>query len=153
MIAPEQGDVIESVDAALADMVEWLDTNVGEDQYVVVVTADHGQTPIDQGGWPINRAEILNDINERFDTLDNDVNIVQSTSAVSLFMNRAELADNGVRAEEIASYLSRYTIGDNTPADAEAPQEFNDRGAERIFSAVFPGRRLPDIVECTGALG
>jgi hypothetical protein len=153
MIAPEQGDVIESVDAALADMIEWLDGNVGEDQYVVVVTADHGQTPIDKGGWPINRAEILNDINERFDTLDNDVNIVQSTSAVSLFMNRAELADNGVRAEEIASYLSRYTINDNTPAGAEVAQEFRDRGAERIFSAVFPGRRLPDIVECTGALG
>jgi hypothetical protein len=153
MIAPEQGDVIESVDAAVADMIEWLNDNVGEDQYVFVLTADHGQTPINQGGWPISRAEILNDINERFDELDNDVNIVQSTSAVSLFMNRAELADNDVRPEEIASYLSRYTISDNTPEDGDVAQGRQDRAGERIFSAVFPGRRLPDIAECTGALG
>lgn len=152
MIAPEQGDVIESVDAAVADMIGWLNANVGSDQYVFILTADHGQTPIDQGGWPINRAEILNDINERFDKLDNDVNIVQSTSAVSLFMNRAELADNEVRPEEIASYLSRYTIGGNTPEDGDVPEEFRNRVSERIFSAVFPGRRLPDIAECTNAL-
>ena len=152
MIAPEQGDVLESVDKAIADMISWLDTNIGNDQYVFVLTADHGQTPINQGGWPISRGEVLNDINERFDKLDNDVNIVQSTSAVSLFMNREELADNHVRPEEVASYLSRYTINDNTPQGAQVADEFQDRGDERIFSAVFPGRRLPDIVDCTNAL-
>jgi type I phosphodiesterase/nucleotide pyrophosphatase len=152
MIAPEQGDVIESVDAAIADMIEWLNENVGNSQYVFIVTADHGQTPINQGGWAISRSEVLNDINERFDKLDNDVNIVQSTSAVSLFLNREELANNAVRPEEVASYLSRYTIGDNTPEDAEIADEFRDRADERIFSAVFPGRRLPDIADCTNAL-
>jgi predicted AlkP superfamily pyrophosphatase or phosphodiesterase len=152
MVAPEQGDVLESVDKAVGDMIHWLDTNIGNDQYVFVLTADHGQTPINQGGWPIGRGEILSDINERFDKLDNDVNIVQSTSAVSLFMNRAELAANDVRPEDVASYLSRYTISDNTPSGTQVAEEFKDRGAERIFSAVFPGRRLPDIADCTNAL-
>lgn len=153
MIAPEQGDVIESVDAAVADMIEWLDANVGRDQYVFVLTADHGQTPIEQGGWPISRVEVLNDIGRRFDKLDNGMNIVQSTSAVSLFLNKAELRNNDVTAEQIASYLSRYTIEESTAEETEIPAEFKDRSDERVFSAVFPGRRLPDIVACTKALG
>jgi type I phosphodiesterase/nucleotide pyrophosphatase len=153
MIAPEQGDVIESVDAAVADMIEWLDTNVGQEQYVFVLTADHGQTPINQGGWPISRVEVLNDIRDRFDNLDNNMNIVQSTAAVALFMNREELANNDVSPEEVASYLSRYTISESTSEGSEIASEFKDRGDERVFSAVFPGRRLPDIVDCTGAFG
>lgn len=96
---------------------------------------------------------MLNDLRDRYDKLDNGANIVQSTSAVSLFMNRRELADNGISPEEIASYLSSYTINDSTPEDAKIPPEFQDRGDERVFSAVFPGRRLPEIVDCTQAFG
>ena len=43
MDSPEMGDILEAQDAALGQLVDALDANV--EDYVVVVTADHGNTP------------------------------------------------------------------------------------------------------------
>lgn len=149
MIGPEQGDVIESVDAAIGDMRAWLDENVGAQNYVMVVTADHGQTPLEAGGWPINRNEIVKDINARFD--DEFPGVLEQTSASSFFARASEMAARGVTPEQVASFMSRYRIGDNIPDGEPVPNGFEDRTDERIFDAVFPGRKLPRIVACTGA--
>lgn len=150
MIAPEQEDVIRSVDDALRDMVAFLDETVGPDQYLFVVTADHGQTPLEAGGWALNRAEVVADINGRFDRVDDDRGILQRTSASSFFMNKEQMRGSDVTPEEVASFLSRYTIGDNVPDGEDPPAQFEERSGERIFTAVFPGRKLPRIVDCAG---
>lgn len=150
MLAPEQEDVVASVDAAIAELVEWLDRNVGEESYLLVVTADHGQTPL--GGWAISRSEISADIGRRFDTVADEQGVIGRTSASSFFSNPEEMKLNGVTPEEVSSFLSRYTIGENIPEGGEIPEGFEDRLDERIFDAVFPGRKLPKIVACTGAL-
>jgi hypothetical protein len=152
MIAAEQGDVIESVDAAIGDLVEWLDENVRPDNYVVVITADHGQTPLKAGGWPIRRPEVVEDLNQRFDHVDNERSLVQATSASSLFLDAEEMAANNVTASQTASFLSRYTVRANLPSGEDLPPAWQDRGNERVFSAVFPGGKLPAVVRCTGAL-
>lgn len=150
MIAPEQGDVIESVDEALGDMVRWLDSNIGRGEYVMVITADHGQTPLEAGGWPINRNEIVGDIDARFKRVEGD-NIIRRTSASSFFSNTDSMEANETSAEEVSSFLSRYTIGDNIPDGEQPPKGFAKRTDERIFDAVFPGGKLDRIVRCTGA--
>ncbi|HEV2756391.1 MAG TPA: alkaline phosphatase family protein [Actinomycetota bacterium] len=150
MIAPEQEDVIRSVDEAIEELVGWLDDNVGEEEYVLVVTADHGQTPL--GGWAISRSEIGDDLGREFDGIANEKGVIGRTSASSFFSNPDEMEANGVTPEQVSSFLSRYTIGDNIPEGAEVPEGFEDRLDERIFDAVFPGRKLPKIVECTNAL-
>ncbi|MFN2586751.1 MAG: alkaline phosphatase family protein [Actinomycetota bacterium] len=150
MIAPEQEDVIRSVDDALAELVDWLDANVGEEEYVLVVTADHGQTPL--GGWAISRSEVSADIGREFDGIENGQGVIGRTSASSFFSNPDEMEANGVTPEQVASFLSRYTIGDNIAEGADVPEGFEKRLDERIFDAVFPGRKLPKIVECTNAL-
>jgi hypothetical protein len=149
MIAEEQRDVLASVDQSVADLLEWLDRNVGEGNYVFVLTADHGQTPLDQGGWPINRSEIRADIDRRFDKVDNGKGLVERTSASSFFMRRSEIQESGTTPEEIASFLSRYTIGDNIPEGEEVPEGFEDRLEERVMSGVVPGRKIADILACT----
>lgn len=151
MIAPEQEEVIRATDASLGDLVSWLDDNVGRDEYVLMVTADHGQTPLEEGGWPISRSELIKDIQAEFDHLDNDRNVIQSTSAASLFMNSKEMKANGVTPEQISSYLSEYTMSDNRETEADIPDEFRERADERVFSAVFPGRKLPRVMDCSGA--
>jgi hypothetical protein len=150
MIAPEQGDVVEAVDEALGDMVAWLDSNIGRGEYVMAITADHGQTPLEAGGWPILRDEVVADINARFQ-VEEGPGIIQRTSASSFFSNAQGMAANGTTPEEVSSFLSRYTIGDNIPEGDEPPDEFSDRTEDRIFDAVFPGRKLGKVVRCTGA--
>ena len=150
MIAPEQGDVIEAVDEALSAMVAWLDSNIGRGEYVMAITADHGQTPLEVGGWPILRSEVVNDIDARFKR-DESSGIIQRTSASSFFSDSEGMAANGTTPEEVSSFLSRYTIGENIPEGDEVPEGFSDRTDERIFDAVFPGRKLDKVVACTGA--
>lgn len=149
MISPEMGEVINSVDDAIGELVEWLDERVGKDLYTLVLTADHGQTPLEAGGWPISRDELHADVQRGFDHVQNDQGIIMRTSATSFFMNKGEMKRNGVTSGKVASFLSRYTIGENSPGSGDLPTEFRDRAEERIFRAVFPGSKLPKIVACT----
>jgi hypothetical protein len=148
MISPEMSDVLTSVDAAVGSLVKWLDTNVGADRYVMVVTADHGQTPLEAGGWPMSRDELLRDINQRFDTVRNGNGILERTSATSLFSNLKEMKANGVTPADVSSFLSGYTIGDNVADGAAVPEGFEERTDEPILAAAFPGRRLDKVESC-----
>lgn len=151
MIAPEQEAVIRSVDDALGEMVSWLDENVGRDGYLFVVTADHGQTPLEAGGWPILGSELVADIDAHFG-VEEGASLIQRTSASSFFSDKAEMKARGVTPEQVASFVSRYRIGDNIPEGDEVPDGYENRLDERIFDAVFPGRELPEVVACTKAL-
>jgi hypothetical protein len=148
MISPEMGDVLGSVDAAVGSLVTWLDANVGADRYVMVVTADHGQTPLEAGGWPMSRDELLRDINDRFDTVRNGEGILERTSATSLFSNLEEMKANGVTPADVSSFLSGYTIGDNVSDGSAVPEGFEERTEEPILAAAFPGRRLDEVESC-----
>lgn len=151
MTAPEMRDALAAVDSAIGELVRWLDAEVGTGSYLLAVTADHGQTPLGEGGWPINRQEMLADIQARFDHVADDRGIIQRTSASSLFANADEMDANGVTPEEVSSFLSRYTIADNNSAGSELTGAFAARRNERIFDAVFPGRKLARVVACTRA--
>ena len=148
MIAPEQADTLASVDTAIGDLVEWLDDEVGPGEYVLVVTADHGQTPLEAGGWPIRPPEIIDDLNAAFDDTPNGRGVIEDTSAHTLFMNRAELTTNDVAPEQVADFLFDYTIGANISETESFPAEFAGREDERIFDTVIPGRRLDRVFAC-----
>lgn len=151
MIAPEQGDTIESVDTAIGELVEWLDRNVGSEEYILAVTADHGQTPLGAGGWPIRPLEIIADLNARFDHTPNDRGVIQDTSAHTLFMSTPELKLNGVAPEEVADYLYDYRFAENVAEGDAYPAEFAGREDERIFDTVIPGRLLDDVQDCNSS--
>jgi hypothetical protein len=147
MIAPEQGEVIESVDTAIGEMISWLDENVGRSEYVFVLTADHGQTPLEAGGWSIRPIELTADINHRFDHNPNGKGLVQETSASIFFMNKAEMKANGVTPEAVSRFLLDYTFADNVSADDIYPAEFTGRENEKIFRGVVPGGLVDDVHE------
>jgi hypothetical protein len=151
MIAPEQGDVIESVDTAIDELTGFLDDAIGSDEYALVITADHGQTPLKLGGWPISRHEVVEDVQGRLGKEGVDERLIQRTSSTSFFMDKRGMRAHEVTPREISSFLSRYTIGDNIPDGETIPEGYADRLDERIFAAVFPGRDLNAIVRCTGA--
>jgi predicted AlkP superfamily pyrophosphatase or phosphodiesterase len=151
MVAPEQGEVIESVDTAIEQLIGFLNDAVGPDEYALVVTADHGQTPLGRGGWPISRPEVVEDVHKRFSKEGVAGRLIQRTSSTSFFMDKRGMRAHGVTPREISSFLSLYTIGDNIPDGAKIPEGFSERLDERIFAAVFSGRDLNAVVRCTGA--
>jgi Type I phosphodiesterase / nucleotide pyrophosphatase len=149
MIASEQGDTLESVDDAIGELVEWLDRSVGGNEYILVVTADHGQTPLEAGGWPIRPLEIIADLNERFDKIPNKTGVIEDTSAHTLFMNAAEMEVNEVTAEEVANFLFDYTFTDNVASGDAFPDDFSGREDELIFDTAIPGHLLPNVFACS----
>ena len=68
MQGPEEADVLRETDRQMRRMKETLDRQVGEDNYVFVVSADHGQQPLADftGGWRINNEELERDITTEF---------------------------------------------------------------------------------------
>jgi Type I phosphodiesterase / nucleotide pyrophosphatase len=150
MTSAEQSDVLESVDRAIAQVIDFLERAVGSGRFVVAVTADHGQTPLGGRGWPIAQGEVNIDLQRRFDHIDNNVRILQRTSSALYFTNRREMKRNGVTPEDIASYLTQYSIGENLPQGENAPSAFRARLDEQVFAAVIPGRRIDDMARCHG---
>jgi hypothetical protein len=144
MIAEEQAEVIESVDRGIEELIGFLDNEM-PGEYVLVLTADHGQTPNDTDAWPIKRDEIYKDVGERFG------GVIERTSSTTFFMDKAEMTERGITVEKVASFMSRYRIGDNIPPGEEV-EGAEDRLEERLFEAVFPGKALSKVVSCTGAL-
>ncbi|HET7482386.1 MAG TPA: alkaline phosphatase family protein [Actinomycetota bacterium] len=150
MISDEEGEVVSSVDGAVGDMIRWLDRNVGRRNYVFILTADHGQTPLDGGGWPIRPTELTEDLNARFDSVSDDRGLVQDTSATTLFIDRKEVHANGIEPEELAMWLMRYTIGANVDEGDAFPPDYGGREDEVIYDAVIPGRLVDDVYEECG---
>jgi hypothetical protein len=148
MISRESRDVLASVDHAVGSLKQWLDTEIGSGDYVMVVTADHGQTPLGAGGWPMSRSELLRDIGDRFDSVANGNGMLERTSATSLFSDLEEMEANGVTPGDVAAFLSGYTIRDNVTDGDPVPEGFRGRANERILAAAFPGGRLDEIKSC-----
>jgi Type I phosphodiesterase / nucleotide pyrophosphatase len=153
MISEEEGDTIESVDTAIGEMVEYLDTEIGEGEWVVMITADHGQTPLEAGGWPISRTEIKLDIDRAFDLGEDDLSLTEQTSATSFFMRKDEMKARDITPEQVSTFLTGYTIGDNIAQGNDVPEGYEDRLDEKIFDGVVPGRRIDELAECTGVTG
>ncbi|MGH2698060.1 MAG: alkaline phosphatase family protein [Actinomycetota bacterium] len=149
----EQREAIASVDEALGDLIDFMDLHVGWENYVMLVTADHGQIPPSEikSGWSIKTEELLADVDAAFDESDDGRGIIQETTPTLFFLDEEQLMKNNVRAEDIATFLSAYTIGDNVPSHADTPQDFRSREKERVFSAVFPGRKIHEVLSCVEA--
>ena len=152
MLSAEEEDTLRSVDTAVGEMVDYLDAEVGAGEWAMMLTADHGQTPLEAGGWPISRSEIKLDIDRHFGLGPDDLSLLEQTSASSFFMRREELAKHNVTPEEVADYLTGYTIGDNIAEGNDVPEGYENRLDDRIFAAIIPGRKISKVATCTGAM-
>ena len=136
MVNPEVGDVLAATSRQIARFKAELDRLVGPGEYLMVITADHGQQPLAErsGGWMINAEELERDLERRFDT---DVNV--GTHYVNLL-------EEGVDHEDIARFLATYTIGDNIPVGIPGEDRVGDALREEpVFVGAFPGAYLADL--------
>jgi Type I phosphodiesterase / nucleotide pyrophosphatase len=138
--------VVAGVAQELMKVIRFLDHNVGKDQWLLVLTADHGATPLasETGAFPINRDELQADILAAVDTDGDGRSAIQRLLATQLWMNVAELEENGHTLRDVADFLMSYALGDNAP-DPSAVSD--DRRDDRLFRAAFPGALL-DALPC-----
>lgn len=143
--SPEEGDVIAETDRQIARYKKWLDDNVGRGNYLLAITADHGQQPLADlnGGWRINNKEIERDIEARFGE-----GVLEKATPVDVYLDVGELEDQGYTVSDVARYMGTYTISDNIPKDAPGADRVPEaRLDERLFAGAFSTDFLTGLTE------
>lgn len=140
MNSPYMEDAIKVQDDSLKTLITFLNKEVGEDNYVLNVTADHGSMPDPNftGAFVASPGKIGAAINDKFG--DGTVMLTQNTTA---FLDVPLLESNGHSVDEVAKFVGGMTKGETylegTPN--YDPSDANDK----LFSAVFPSSLLPQL--------
>jgi hypothetical protein len=144
MTSSETATTLRAMDRALGRLIRYLDSAVGRDGYVMMLTADHGQTPYpeESGGWPVAGGQLKDDVNAEFDRTDNGVDLVDRVVSAGLYVRPDELEDAGASLAEIAEWVSGYPARENLLPGRSLPEGWEGRGSEPLFDAVLVGRKL-----------
>ena len=143
MTGPEQADVLRETDEQLRRMKESLDRRVGDDNYLFVLSADHGQQPLADttGGWRINNKEIERDLVAEFGD-----GVLEKATPVDIYLDTDTMAELDVDLDEVAQWLSTYTISDNirdgVPGADRVPEGRLD---ETLFAGAFSTTYLAEL--------
>jgi len=144
MNSPEMGDAVEYQDAALEDLVAFLDDTVGEGEWALAITADHAAMPDPavSGGYQISTGAIQAAVQSRFDTDGDDVPVMDLVQPAQAFLNEDELADNGSTVADVARFVQTMTQG-QTAGGGITPQPGEEDS--RVFGSVFPSDLMTDL--------
>jgi len=144
MNSPEMRDAVAAQDEALEDFVDFLNEEVGEGQWVILVTADHGAIPDPEltGAFQISTGSIAAGINSRFDTDGDATKVVQLVQPTGIFIDEGELRQNGSTLAEVAQWIMTMTKSQANPA---IPVPAGEAG-EKVFQAAFPSEMMADLL-------
>ena len=130
------GDAVRTQDAYLKKFVAFLDENVGEGKWAMVLTADHGATPFPgtTGAFVVSPGKVGAAITERFDGDGDDREVLQFVQPTQVFLDKDELADNGYTLEDVARFILTLT---KSRTNENAPPSKGEAD-EPVFSAAIP---------------
>jgi hypothetical protein len=140
MNSPEMEAVVRSTDEVLGDLIDILDREVGEGEWVLALTSDHGSTPHPDvsGGFLIDAPAVEADLEAAFDD-DDGRPVVKKLRVTQAWIDVAELEENGHTLKDVARFLVAYTKGQNVADPSVLPEDERD---DRVFAAAFPGAAL-----------
>jgi hypothetical protein len=148
MVNPEMKSSLRHADASLRELTRYLNRHVGENQWVIALTADHGvgPDPLIFGAWPINVDELVRDTSAHFEVEPND--IFEKTRITGFWLNLPAMQRRGIRLGRLANYLNSYRLKDNVEPGKDVPPQYEDRRNEKLFQSTFPTKGLPEILAC-----
>jgi hypothetical protein len=144
MNSPEMADAVEWQDAALERLVTFLDETVGEGEWAMVLTADHGAMPdpAASGGFQISTGAVGTRIQEEFDLDDDETRVVDLVQPSQVFLNEEELAEHDATIDDVARYVMSLTKQQVAGEGVHPPAGTADDAAFRL---VLPSTMLPEL--------
>ena len=144
----EMSDALVTQDRALEQLVGFLDAQVGRGRWVMALMADHGtqRDPDESGAFMIDIKKLESGLTETFDDGD-EVPLVQKVRPTEIWLDRAELADNGYTLAEVSQWFLGLTQ-EQTYKNQNLPVP--GREGETVFAAALPSSilsRLPCLPE------
>ncbi|MEX2274847.1 MAG: alkaline phosphatase family protein [Actinomycetota bacterium] len=134
--SPEMKDTLEWQDRGLRELVDILNREVGKQQWVLTITADHGHQldPSETGAFAVAPGALEADLNAEYEDGD-DMPAVLRVRTSQVYFHREELEDIGVTLDEAAEFIAGYTKEQAAPDPSVIPA---DERNDRVFDAAFP---------------
>ena len=139
----EMRDSIETQDRFLPVLIAALNRLVGEGEWALLITADHGATPdpLVSGAFQISAERLHQGIQEAFDGDGDDVPVAEQVKQTEIFLNTAELEEHGFTLDDVARHVMGLTQEELAIPDVS---RISDPGA-RVFEAAFPASIIPGL--------
>jgi Type I phosphodiesterase / nucleotide pyrophosphatase len=135
----EMGDTVKAQDLFLRYFVNFLDKQVGEGEWMMLLTADHGHTaaPGVSGGYLINQHEVQN----RIEGLEPGPhsNLLTQVRPMWLNIDDAELQSAGLTYVDVSRLVASLTRKDTASFDDPSVAASS---TEPVFDAAFAGSLL-----------
>jgi hypothetical protein len=130
----ETRDNLGEVDACVGRLIQKLNARVGEDNYVVTITADHGMAPLPElvNGHRILLPRLLELIDKKF-----GAQISIGGGLVNLWFDQARLKQSGITNSDIANYVRALTAGEYYGPRDQWPTYLRYRPDEKLFFQVY----------------
>ena len=160
----ELEDTYLRLDQEIAELVAFLDSRIGNDNYVLFLTADHGaaETPLYLQNFNIpagyfNIEKYKNGIKNHLDSIYGEGPWFKNLSNDQIFLNHEYLADKGASEHEITQALINYSMRfegisnvithqdllngshEHLPSLHLAQRGYNQRRSGDIFIIMEPG--------------
>jgi hypothetical protein len=128
--------MLRAVDAELGRLVDLLDRRF-PGEYVLLVTADHGQCPLpdSMGGVRLDPIQLASTIERRFGP--GLRNVVQYTAPSEIYLDTAALSDAGATTDDVAAALRHLTYRQNLGPYVPASAVEQDLLDKEEFAAVL----------------
>ena len=125
-------------DRQIARVARILEERFEPGEFVLIVTADHGQCPTVNlsGGVRLDPIQVQEDLEARYQR--SVFGLVESVVPSEIYLSSRAMADTGITDAQIAAWLGEYRYGENI--GPYVPEEAIDRERfdQPIFGAVFP---------------
>jgi hypothetical protein len=134
-----------AVDEQVERVRRILEERFAPGEFVLIVTADHGQCPTVNlaGGVRLDPIQIQEDIEREFG--HSPLTLVESVVPHEIYVSNESMLDAGVTADDIAAWLEDYRYGDNIGPYVPADAIDRDRLDRRIFAGVMPARFIEEL--------
>ena len=142
MSSAEVRDSVVATDAQLGRLTAFLDEEVGNGRYVVVVTADHGMQPDEttNDGFGINPTELENDIKAEFG------DVLRGIWPTEAFFFPEALEGRDVSVEDVARFIGDYRAEDNVTEKRDDYGVFEPD--DRVFDMAVPADLFREPLDC-----
>jgi predicted AlkP superfamily pyrophosphatase or phosphodiesterase len=142
-----EGLMLESVDEQLGKLEAELE-GLFPGEYVLIVTADHGQCPLpdDVDGVRLDPIQLTRVIEETFGA--GPASVVQNVWPSEVYMNVKGLRDAGASLDDVAAHIRtltyRQNLGPYVPRSAVEQELLNDPEFSAVFASTWLDR-LEDV--------
>ena len=143
--SPEMEDMLRAQDHDLGELVGFLDEQVGQGNYVLVVTADHGAQfdPEVSGAFQVTPGQLQSDLLAAFPSELSGTPVIQAVRTSQIFLNEDAMSASGYTTQQVAQFVLDYTKGQGAPGGSSGvPEAERD---EKVFAAAIPSSMLDDL--------